>query len=207
MYVNDSGKVLPYTLSGDLWMKGLSSLYATVNSVRICPKAVYNVKKPSGSATTAWVWGSEVKLGTREPRWAGSYALNGWMYAGDWPDGAGLFPSVKNAFRAENDISNPSSTPVFSDSMWVDAWPQEKDRPAPNLLEGDAGLNAGLSRIVLARHGSGSMNVPRIIPTGSRLPGSINLSFADGHAGPTGNELLWSLTWHKNWSNGVVRPR
>ena len=207
MYVNDSGRILPYTLTGDLWMRALVNLYSSVDAVRLCPVAPYSPKKPTGSANTAWVWGGELRPGTKEPRWTGSYALNGWMYAGDWPDGAGLYPQVKNAFRAESDITSPSSTPVFCDSMWVDAWPQERDRPAANLREGDAGANAGMARIVLARHGSGLQGVPKSLAKGSRLPGSINLVFADGHAGPTPNELLWSLTWHKTWSNGVVRPQ
>ncbi|MEN9733553.1 MAG: hypothetical protein RLZ45_1548, partial [Verrucomicrobiota bacterium] len=203
MYVNDSGRILPYTLTGDLWMRALVNLYSSVDAVRLCPLAPYSPKKPTGSANTAWVWGGELRPGTKEPRWTGSYALNGWMYAGDWPDGAGLYPKVQNAFRAESDITSPSTTPVFCDSMWVDAWPQEKDRPAANLREGDAGANAGMARIVLARHGSGLQGVPKSLPKGSRLPGSINLVFADGHANTTPNELLWSLTWHKNWSNGV----
>lgn len=207
MYVNDSGKILPYTLSGDLWMRGLVQLYSAVDAVRTCPVAPFNAKKPAGSATTAWVWGSELIPGTKTPRWTGSYALNGWMYAGDWPDGAGLFPKVKNAFRAEADVTSPSTTPVFCDAMWVDAWPQEKDRPAANVLEGDSGLNAGMSRIVLARHGTGPISVPKVLPKGARLPGSINLVFADGHSGPTLNERLWDLTWHKNWTNGVQRPQ
>jgi prepilin-type N-terminal cleavage/methylation domain-containing protein/prepilin-type processing-associated H-X9-DG protein len=207
MYVNDSGKIMPYALSGDLWMRGLVNLYAAVDAVRVCPIAPYSAKKPTGSATTAWVWGSEVRPGTRIPRWTGSYALNGWMYAGDWPDGAGLFPSVRNAFRSEGDILSPTTTPVFCDSMWVDAWPQERDRAAANLLEGDSAANAGMSRITIARHGSGPNNVPRTIPRGSRLPGTINVTFADGHASPIQNEQLWTLTWHKNWSNAVARPQ
>lgn len=91
--------------------------------------------------------------------------------------------------------------------MWVDAWPQERDRAAANMLEGDSGGSAGMSRITLARHGSGPNGVPKSLPRGSRLPGAINLVFADGHAGPVQNEQLWTLTWHKNWSNGVVRPQ
>lgn len=206
MYVNDSGKILPYRLNGDLWMAGLIANYANVDQVRLCPLAPYNPKKPSGSATTAWVWGSLLRPGTKEPRWSGSYALNGWMYSGDWPDGQGLFPSVKNAFRAEEDARQPSQTPVFCDSMWVDAWPQEKDRPARNLHEGDSGSSAGMSRITLARHGSGLSGVPKSLPAGAKLPGSINLVFVDGHAAPSPLEQLWKFSWHKNWETPAKRP-
>jgi prepilin-type N-terminal cleavage/methylation domain-containing protein/prepilin-type processing-associated H-X9-DG protein len=206
MYANDSGKTLPYTLSGDLWLKALSANYANVDQIRLCPVAPYNPKKPAGSAVTAWVWGSEVKPGTKIPRWLGGYAFNGWMYGGDWPDAQGLYPSVKNAFRSEGEIVQPSTTPVFSDGMWVDAWPQEKDTSARNLLEGDAGLNAGMARIILARHGSGPANVPKSLAKGERLPGAINGVFADGHAETVLNERLWLLTWHKNWQAPTVHP-
>ncbi len=206
MYVNDTGKILPYNIV-DLWMAGLVQLYANVGSVRFCPAAPYNARKPTGSATTAWVWDATLAPGSKIPKWAGSYALNGWMYAGDWPDAVGLYPSVKNAFRIETDIRMLSTTPIFCDSMWVDAWPQEKARAAGNVLEGDSGLNAGMSRIVLSRHGTGPNSAPRILAKGQRLPGSINLVFADGHAGTSQNEKLWDLTWHKNWTNQVQRPQ
>jgi hypothetical protein len=206
MYVNDAGKILPYRIGADLWMSGLILNYANVDQVRLCPIAPYTPKKPSGSAATAWVWGSELRPGTREPRWSGSYALNGWMYSGDWPDAQGLFPSVKNAFRTEDDITKPSLTPVFSDSMWVDAWPQEKDKPARNLHEGDSGSSAGMSRITLARHGSGLGGVPKTLPAGAKLPAAITHVFTDGHASPVPLEQLWTLAWHKNWVNPDKRP-
>jgi prepilin-type N-terminal cleavage/methylation domain-containing protein len=50
MYVNDSGKIMPYTLSGDLWMRALVGLYSAVDAVRLCPTAPYNPKKAAGSA-------------------------------------------------------------------------------------------------------------------------------------------------------------
>lgn len=198
MYANQGGKMLAYEIGPDLWMEGLMENYAKVEQVRLCPTAPYDPKRPSGSATTAWVWGSERDPVTRIPKWIGSYAFNGWMYGGDWPDGEGLFPPVRNAFRTEGDIKTPSQTPVFCDSMWVDAWPQERDGRAGNIMEGSTSLNAGLSRIVIARHSrSGSLN--RAIPRGAPLPGSINIVFADGHAESVGLMKLWDLRWHKNW--------
>lgn len=53
MCVNVSGKIMPYTLSKDLWMLGRFELYSAVNAVRLCPVAPYTPKKPSGLATTA----------------------------------------------------------------------------------------------------------------------------------------------------------
>jgi hypothetical protein len=52
------------------------------------------------------------------------------MYSGDWPDGAGLFPSVRNAFRAESDILSPATTPVFRDPS---PFPKASQTPASEL--------------------------------------------------------------------------
>jgi prepilin-type N-terminal cleavage/methylation domain-containing protein/prepilin-type processing-associated H-X9-DG protein len=204
MYASESGKTLPYNIGDDLWMRLLIKNYSKVDRIRLCPTAPYDKKKPSGSAFTSWVWGSETRGGNprrggAEPRWTGSYALNGWIYAGNWPNGQGLYPSIKNAFRNGADIIHPSKTPYYCDSMWVDAWPQARDRAARNLAEGSSGLNAGLSRVAIARHGgiTKSSNIPK--PSSGRLPGAINLVYADGHAGTTGLSQLWFLEWHKNY--------
>lgn len=199
MYVNDAGKIMPYKLDGNLWMAGLLEHYSKVDVLRFCPSAPYNVRTPRGSATTAWVWGSGFRPGTREPKWSGSYALNGWMYAGDWPSGAGLFPPVANAFRKESDIKQTSLTPVFCDSIWVDSWPQERDRPALDLLKGDQGASAGMTRITIARHGSVPSPMPGPFRRPEGMPGAINLVFADGHASTVDLPDLWNLQWHKNW--------
>ena len=205
MYVNDSGKVMTYRLDGNLWMAGLEANYSKVDVLRFCPSAKYSAAKPRGSSTTAWVWGSGFRPGTREPKWSGSYALNGWMYAGDWPDGAGLFPSVKHAYRVESDIRKASLTPMFCDSIWVDAWPQKTDRPALNLLTGDQSASAGMSRITIARHGSVPSPMPGPFRKPEGMPGAINLVFADGHASSVALPNLWTLMWHKNWDNPNVR--
>ncbi len=207
MYVNDTEKILPYQIDGDLWQAALIEHYARVDEVKFCPVAPYDRRKPRGTATSAWIWGSQTKPGSNEPRWAGSYALNGWMYAGDWPDAQGLFPSVRHAFRTESDIRTPALTPVFSDAMWIDAWPQVQDRPARNLLEGDSTSSAGMSRLTLARHGSGPGSVKGMLPPGARMPGAINLVFHDGHAALVRLEGLWELSWHKNWTNPPTRPQ
>ena len=205
MYVNDHGNTLPYTLSGDLWMRTLILNYAQVDKVRICPTAPYSKQTPRGTARTAWVWGVEVNSVTKEPRWTGSYALNGWMYQGDWSVQDNR-PGVANAFRKEADIRMPSQTPVFCDGMWVDAWPKETDQPARNLLEGATTLGS-ISCLTIARHGSGLRNVPQNLPPDTKLPAAINLSFADGHVSTVALEKLWELIWHKNFQPPAQRPR
>ena len=136
--------------------------------------APYKKQTPRGTATTAWVWGGDINPNTKEPRWTGSYALNGWMYQGDWSVQDNR-PSTANAFRSESDFISTSQTPVFSDGMWVDAWPKETDKPAQNLLEGATTLGS-LSCLTIARHGSGPQSAPKSLPAGTRLPAAINIS-------------------------------
>ena len=209
LYSSETGKTPSYNMgNGKLWMGSIAEYYAKTDAVRLCPTAPYK-KGKSGTSTTAWVWGSELRKGSREPKWTGSYALNGWLYSGDWPDGAGLFPRVKNAFRLDSDVRHSSESPIFCDSMWVDAWPQEIDRPASNLANGNAGENAGMARITVARHKypAGNLPLPSSKYRDKPLPGAINLVFYDGHASLAPNEKLWGYQWHKNWKNPGKRPR
>jgi prepilin-type N-terminal cleavage/methylation domain-containing protein len=53
---------------------------------------------------------------------------------------------------------------------------------------------AVIAVLTIARHGSVPDGLPRNLPPGQRLPGAIQLSFADGHAGLVPLEQLWTLT-------------
>lgn len=208
IYVHDAGSTITYRLDGDLWMRSLIENYSKVDRIRICPMAPWNRKNLGmvGSANTAWSWPSDSFVpGTREPRWTGSYALNGWMYKGDWTIRDNR-PATLNAFRTDGDITHPSSTPIFSDGMWVDAWPKETDTPARNLLEGATTLGF-MSVLTISRHGAGPNPAYANIPPGGRLPGAINVAFFDGHVALAQLEQLWQFHWHRNWTPPTTRPR
>jgi len=207
MYANDHGKTIPYEFKDPLWLKSLSENYSQVDSIRLCPTAPYNKKYGDlGTVFSAWVWGNVVNPATREPKWSGSYALNGWMYAGDWPDGVNGYPKVQNAFRLEADIASPARTPVFFDAVTPDAWPRSADRPARDLFAGDAAGSPGMSRITIARHGSRPNPVPRKHSPGVTLPSSVNMVFADGHGELAPLEQLWKFAWHKDYQPPDKRP-
>jgi prepilin-type N-terminal cleavage/methylation domain-containing protein len=202
MYVNDTGKTMPYQQPGesyDLWMKKLINGYAFVNKIRICPiapeqnpwKQRNSLLAGFGMVDQAWQW----VYGTTN--YQGSYALNGWFYSG-------VSDSTKE-FGSEGAIRNAAKTPVFADSTWVDSWPTAADAPSRNLSEG--GNTAGMQRFNIARHGSRSaQSAPANVPAGSGLPGSITVEFADAHAESVKLEELWTLYWHKNYTPPVRRP-
>lgn len=205
MYVNDTGKTMPYQQPGetyDLWMKKLINNYAFVNKVRICPMAPEQnpwkqrstLVNGFGMADQPWQW-----IYGSTPYYQGSYTLNGWFYSGQ--------NTASKEFGSETAIQNTSKTPVFADSVWVDCWPTATDPPARNLYYQGGNVNQGMERLTIARHGSRSTQAaPVNVPAGSPLPGSITIEFADSHAELVKLETLWTLYWHKGYTPPATRP-
>ena len=63
-----------------------------------------------------------------------------------------------------------------------------------------------MKRITKARHGSGggakAGNVNGLAV--AKLPGAINMGFADGHAETVPFRNLWNYYWHKEWTPSTV---
>ena len=203
LYSNETGKTPSYTMgNGKLWMESIGEYYSKTDAIRLCPTAPYKRGK-GGSSTSAWVWGSELRPGTREPKWTGSYALNGWFYAGDWNQAwitqHGMARDL--AFRKDSDVRSSSGTPLFCDAMWRNQWPMFKQRAASSLSKGST-ENVGFSRITLTRHGGVSPG-EEFRPTSKNrmLPGAINVVFSDGHAELIQLNDLWSLKWHQKYGD------
>ncbi len=206
MYLNDYGKTLPYDPGGGfaLWMQTLINYHAQVNKVRVCPSAPEKTPRvdTAGTSNRAWDW-------TSTPPYRGSYALNGWLYSGD-----PYFNSssdVLRRFTGETSIQKPPQTPAFVDSVWVDLWPYATDTPSRDLYNGELsiGSNAGpIGRCTIARHGGRSAaTAPRKMAVGQKLPGAINVGFADGHVEISPLEKLWNLSWHRDYVPPATRPQ
>jgi prepilin-type N-terminal cleavage/methylation domain-containing protein len=202
MYLNDTGRTLPYTQERDLWMAILIRYQAQVHQIRYCPATSEPLKRISrnplnpdyGTSDETWIWRTNGNSG-----YQGSYSFNGWIYSGQ------IFDSTK-VFGSEAGIKSPVLTPLFGDSMWVDAWPTATDPPARNLYTGD-GPAGGIGRYMIARHGALSpKSAPKSIPAGTKLPGSINVVCADGHVELARLENLWSFYWHKGYVPPSKRP-
>ena len=65
-----------------------------------------------------------------------------------------------------------------------------------------------MSRCTTARHGNvrSAGAAPQNFPAGQKLPGSIVMGLADGHAEPVKLENLWAYYWHVNWRPPTTRP-
>ena len=130
----------------------------------------------------------------------GSYGFNGFFYL-DSP-----FVSGKESFKSPAMVTDPSRTPVFADSVWVDFWPNVNDLPARDLLTGDNYAKGGLSRIAIPRHAARRSAAARDFDASNTLPGAVNLVFVDNHAETVGLEKLWGFSWHRDWVNPPKRP-
>jgi prepilin-type N-terminal cleavage/methylation domain-containing protein len=214
MYVDDAnGAMISYNDTGGyLWIARLQTDYGGNQGVRCCPATpppmpisawkapedeVPELAGAAGVADYTWRWTGGALT------YIGSYAINAWCY-GNGDQVWGLPPNW--VFHRESDMSQPSLTPYFSDSIWVDCAPAEWDTAATNLHRG-SDQSGGMDRVTIARHGyNGARAAPRNVPQGSPLPGGISLGFADGHAAQLKLEKLWTLNWHNGWVTPATRP-
>jgi prepilin-type processing-associated H-X9-DG protein len=187
---------------------GTLNVAARKNGIGICPAALLTEPVPEagngqGTADKAWVlWTSDNKT-----MFFGSYGFNTWLYT---PNASWDPVNLPFMFKGEANIHHPSGTPVFADENWVDADPAETEPPYHDLYSGSPLTTwaDNIGRFTIARHGGvNPSKAPRKLGAGAKLPGGINVGFADGHAGLVPLEGLWKLYWHLDWEPPNVRPR
>lgn len=194
---------------GGNWMGTLHE-YASTKGILICPAAPLENPPPTsgnlqGYADRAWVrWTSDGKT-----MFYGSYGYNGFLYSDIKFSEAGD-PKQEVVFTHESAIQKPALTPVFFDENWVDVWPWETDQPYHDLYAGqplEVSPNQ-MGRCTIARHGSRSASrAPRNFNSNDKMPGAINMGFADGHTELVPLEDLWKYYWHLDWQPPATRPK
>jgi prepilin-type N-terminal cleavage/methylation domain-containing protein len=205
MYFSDEGKPVAYDNWPDLWMRKLMTRYSAVNGVRICPTAPERSASqlrvdPSGGGWINRAWNVAGTVDGKATNYQGSYALNGYLYTDS------QFGDKTKAFSSESSMTAPALTPFFGDSVWVDGWPRETDRPARNLVTADNFSGEGISRWAIPRHSASPSAASKNFNPAGKLPGAINISFGDNHVETVKLEKLWSLYWHKTWTPPAKRP-
>jgi prepilin-type N-terminal cleavage/methylation domain-containing protein/prepilin-type processing-associated H-X9-DG protein len=210
MYADDNGKHPGYDDAsypgGGAWM-GTFNVTAREKGIGICPSAPLREPVPTsgngqGTADKAWVrWTSD-----NQTKFFGSYGFNTWLYT----HGTGwTAPNQALYFNGQGNIQKPSATPVFADENWVDGNPLENEPPYHDLYAGSplSSWSDNMGRFTIARHGGVSASgAPRNLSPGSKLPGAINVGFADGHSELVPLEELWCLSWHIDWQIPAARP-
>ena len=181
----------------------------TTNSVELPgPPCYAGTINSAWQAIGAWWWGNWLgggeQVAVNSTNLFGSYAANNWLATGWW--GGTGWGAPQWQWSKEDQIAHTSQTPVHADGVsfwWV--WARETDLPASNLQTGEPWL-WGMDMVTIPRHGSRPSSVPTSQPPGARLPGSINVSFYDGHVAQVRLENLWQLEWHRDWQAPAKRP-
>jgi prepilin-type N-terminal cleavage/methylation domain-containing protein len=196
MYMQDSRRMIGYNSTTVLWMKTLIDYQAQVAKIRLCPLANDRGSLPAttteGDAKAPWIWNAgDPQLNT------GSYAINGWLYDWDASGDISRWVSASDAskfFSRESAIRRPSDTPTFYDAIWPDAWPKITDQLASDLSKGDPATSLG--RCSISRH---PLKANRAL-AGQRVPGSLAMGFADGHASAWRLQNIKNVSWHVDFA-------
>jgi prepilin-type N-terminal cleavage/methylation domain-containing protein len=185
--------------SGD-WMGTMISYYGNTTNLIFCPSAP-DKGNPSGGNTpgtsdSAWHW-----VSGGPPYYAGSYGYNKYLESNQY------YGFDARNFNKEAAIQHPTLTPVFTDSDFINYWPDESDNP-PTSLYNPGTSQVGLPRICIARHGDRpASSAPRSLKFGTTtLPGSIVVQFYDGHVEPVKLPNLWSYYWNLTWTPTNMPP-
>jgi prepilin-type N-terminal cleavage/methylation domain-containing protein/prepilin-type processing-associated H-X9-DG protein len=196
MYVQEFGIEFDKSDTQNLWMAMLMAYQGNVDQLRECPLATTTSTRTYISTLYTFGTGDQLwKWGPYTTNYYGSYGYNGWLYYGNYS--ATIIVPTAWKYTASS-VMQSSTTPLFTDSVWVDGWPQETEGPGQDLYNGSVYTYIG--RVAIARHGGlPPASAPRNITSSSSLPGGINIGFYDGHASLEKLKDLWAFDWHKNW--------
>jgi len=200
------------------WIETLTANMSKVADARFCPTAQQLRNDQAtvsgfGSAENSWT----KNTANPDPTNSGSYTINGWLYDRD-PNITQYVPDTPagSYYAKDTSIRMPVITPEFGDGLTVDCFPDTATTVDPSTPSwcpsGNANLwgppsgsttlhphpmvgNAPMERLLIARHNAAPAKAPRSVSTASPLPGTINLSFADGHVQTVRLYDLWSFTW------------
>ncbi len=214
MYLSQDGPIA-YPSLHSIWFPAVMGYLSWQRNVMLCPTAA----TPAESRPGHWVSGSAIDAlvppppppppppprytGSATTQTNGSYALNGWLYSTvintqfGWGSSA-----LTNYFQGETAIRNPSTTPVFADSVWPDMFPMPTDEPSSDLFQLNPTQNegGGMSVATIARHGLAPSHSYSDVNTSGPLPGKVNVGLADGHVEVSKLNNLWSYTWNVNYA-------
>ncbi len=194
-YQQDYGSGIAYNDVTSLWMVTLATYQANVSAIRLCPVAYDRGKllvgNYQGTANAPWRWGTQPNTNLN----TGSYTINGWLYSQSAYDPPGDPAYGPLYYNKDTAILQPSTTPVFFDGVWPDAWPQRTDMPTPSLFTGSGGAD-GMGVACIARH---NLQLNATATQGQPLPSGINMGYADGHAGHLPLQQLKTLAWHQGY--------
>jgi prepilin-type processing-associated H-X9-DG protein len=146
----------------------------------------------------------------------GSYAMNFYLMGETYKISSAASENplpafLTNDFASENQVLYPSQTPILSDGTTWEVVPLETDPSPTNLVSPVSFMTPLQSRVPMAgvaipRHGNSPKPVPTSWPYNQPLPGSVNVTFFDGHGEMVRLDQLWQLYWHADYKPPAKRP-
>jgi prepilin-type N-terminal cleavage/methylation domain-containing protein/prepilin-type processing-associated H-X9-DG protein len=201
MYRIEFGNGLPE----EHWLLTVQRYGGITEKVRVCPTTkTFSAEE----VKQRWREGGWIEPGTVNHNWIigisahqGSYAINGWIHGRD------IFGPTGLSFPSEASVAHPSLTPYFADSVWQETWPMSGRNPLRDLFHGrdESGANntrsvaTDLNVIAIPRHAAPLSAAVTDFDPKNKLPGAVNVTFADNHVESVKLERLWWLYWHKEW--------
>jgi prepilin-type N-terminal cleavage/methylation domain-containing protein/prepilin-type processing-associated H-X9-DG protein len=154
------------------------------SEVRVPPASPNSVEY--GGPTTVYDFPVPDPANTAQPL-LGSYGANCWIYNPNINTNEIQGRSADLHWRKYAAAPQPSSTPLFLDSMWRGGGPFETDTPPP--FNGFFSWSAfqEMDAFALKRHGKG-----------------VNILFFDSSVRNTPARDLWRLPWHVNWNSSLA---
>ncbi len=231
MYMQDYGHGIPdNSPSGSTgsWFINFLDYYSKGTNILRCPTTSQPLlggleNNQAGNAVTPWC---KTDYAGNGAAYIGSYIINGWLDTDSSGIAAAGDAHNNNAatydpmyYLKESAIRVPTTTPIFSDGIWVDFWPLEGDSPCKDL-RGTLTVNAtsvsnpqeaafpgkSFARTVVARHGCNA-SAPNTWMNATDVPrAGINVGLLDGHAEYSQLRHLWTYTWHQNWKMSIATP-
>jgi len=187
MYAHDNNGYFHKEVGSDpnnSWVAAMRPFYGREPEIRVCPMTTKYFSDGLTGPFVGWgVYGEGILPNV--PDWAlrgdyGSFGLNGWIAN----DNKG-FHHGKNWLTL--DVKGGNFIPVFVDCQWVDALPEVWDN-APEY-DGQCNWewhNDAMFNFCINRHN-----------------GRVNGVFMDGTVRTIGLKELWTMKWHRNWSEDL----
>ena len=171
----------------DFWMHKAIRYNNNNHKVIISPFTVEKNKNTSlpwpswGSARHAWGWPNKDTNINAGNSFYGSYCFNGWQH----PNMSAKVGPWEWLYQNDSE-GQPDMAPMISDGIWVDAWPEESDKPAETS---EGSRISMMAKVSMDRHDGRNLIV-----------------FNDGHVDAVELPMLWTLHWHKNWKTPNILP-
>jgi prepilin-type N-terminal cleavage/methylation domain-containing protein/prepilin-type processing-associated H-X9-DG protein len=167
-----------------LWMNAFRPYYKDNWDLLLCPTAVVPMKDDTDMGTFKAAWRDVATPGGGTYRYTFSYSINSWT--NDMRNDRDSTRPVEWFWKTMNNIKGGNQVPLFGDSTWHDAWPQEEDEPVSHPDDfgiGSPGTVDEMNHFCIDRH-----------------KGTVNMLFADLTTRPVGLKGLWTLKWHREFN-------